>query len=109
MVNSEDEWIIYKDLLFSRKGNAYELVGKYLFTNYWAIPLNNCTPPLSRISGILQDTSKVDVEFFRGTPIIVMEFFKGTPIIVMEFFRALVKLVWNFSGVCLSLQWNFLG
>ena len=46
MVNSEDEWIIYKDLLFSCEGNAYELVGKYLFTNYWAIPLNNCTPPV---------------------------------------------------------------
>ena len=25
--------------------------------------------------GILQGTSKVDVEFFRGMPIIVMEFF----------------------------------
>ena len=27
-----------------------------------------------------------------------MEFFRGTPIIVMEFFRVLVKLMWNSSG-----------
>ena len=27
--------------------------------------------------GILQGTSKVDVEFFRGMPIIVMEFFRN--------------------------------
>ena len=44
-------------------------------------------PPLLRISGILQGTSIVGVEFFRGMPIIVM-----------EFFRVLVKLMWNSSG-----------